>query len=106
MVRSCARRWPCRRAHRRALPQGPRRLTPARAGAPGGQCGHAGRPPRRRSRADARRADRGCGLGGSWLALDVSERLAAHGVSSTVLDPRWVLPVTAATVVRLLAAGS
>ncbi|MCT1957749.1 1-deoxy-D-xylulose-5-phosphate synthase [Kocuria rhizophila] len=27
------------------------------------------------------------------MALDVSERLAAHGVSSTVLDPRWVLPV-------------
>ena len=31
-------------------------------------------------------------------ALDVSERLAAHGVSSTVVDPRWVLPVPQAVV--------
>ena len=35
-------------------------------------------------------------------ALEVSERLAAHGVSSTVLDPRWVLPV-ADSVVRTAA---
>jgi len=27
------------------------------------------------------------------LALDVSGRLGAHGISSTVVDPRWVLPV-------------
>lgn len=31
-------------------------------------------------------------------ALGVSERLAAHGVSSTVLDPRWVLPVAESVV--------
>jgi 1-deoxy-D-xylulose-5-phosphate synthase len=30
------------------------------------------------------------------LALDVAERLAAQGVGSTVVDPRWVLPVDAA----------
>jgi len=35
-------------------------------------------------------------------ALDVAERLAAHGVSSAVVDPRWVLPV-ADSVVRLAA---
>ncbi|MFE7632291.1 1-deoxy-D-xylulose-5-phosphate synthase [Kocuria sp. NPDC057446] len=29
----------------------------------------------------------------SALALDVADRLEAHGVSSTVVDPRWVLPV-------------
>lgn len=29
----------------------------------------------------------------SELALDVSERLGAQGISSTVVDPRWVLPV-------------
>ncbi|MFW6188597.1 MAG: 1-deoxy-D-xylulose-5-phosphate synthase [Actinomycetota bacterium] len=29
----------------------------------------------------------------SGLALDVADRLEAHGVSSTVVDPRWVLPV-------------
>jgi 1-deoxy-D-xylulose-5-phosphate synthase len=29
----------------------------------------------------------------SGLALDVAERLEAHGVSATVVDPRWVLPV-------------
>ncbi|KNC20532.1 1-deoxy-D-xylulose-5-phosphate synthase [Arthrobacter sp. RIT-PI-e] len=29
----------------------------------------------------------------SELALDVSDRLGAHGISSTVIDPRWVLPV-------------
>ncbi|MDP5225873.1 MULTISPECIES: 1-deoxy-D-xylulose-5-phosphate synthase [Arthrobacter] len=29
----------------------------------------------------------------SELALEVSERLSAHGISSTVVDPRWVLPV-------------
>lgn len=27
------------------------------------------------------------------LCLEVAERLSAHGVSSTVVDPRWVLPV-------------
>src|SRR5690606_24184780 len=31
----------------------------------------------------------------SGLALDVADRLEAHGVSSTVVDPRWVLPVPA-----------
>ena len=35
-------------------------------------------------------------------ALEVAERLAAHGVTSTVVDPRWVLPV-ADSVVRLAA---
>jgi 1-deoxy-D-xylulose-5-phosphate synthase len=29
----------------------------------------------------------------SALALDVSGRLGAQGISSTVVDPRWVLPV-------------
>ncbi|MCJ8504797.1 1-deoxy-D-xylulose-5-phosphate synthase [Kocuria flava] len=29
----------------------------------------------------------------SGLVLDVADRLEAHGVSSTVVDPRWVLPV-------------
>ncbi|WP_346958999.1 1-deoxy-D-xylulose-5-phosphate synthase [uncultured Arthrobacter sp.] len=29
----------------------------------------------------------------SELALDVSNRLGAQGISSTVVDPRWVLPV-------------
>ncbi|WP_018772426.1 1-deoxy-D-xylulose-5-phosphate synthase [Arthrobacter sp. 131MFCol6.1] len=29
----------------------------------------------------------------SELALDVSSRLGAQGISSTVVDPRWVLPV-------------
>ncbi|MFJ3956580.1 1-deoxy-D-xylulose-5-phosphate synthase [Arthrobacter sp. NPDC090010] len=29
----------------------------------------------------------------SELSLDVSERLSAHGITSTVVDPRWVLPV-------------
>jgi 1-deoxy-D-xylulose-5-phosphate synthase len=29
------------------------------------------------------------------LALDVAERLAAQGLGSTVVDPRWVLPVDA-----------
>jgi 1-deoxy-D-xylulose-5-phosphate synthase len=29
----------------------------------------------------------------SELALDVSDRLGAQGISSTVVDPRWVLPV-------------
>ncbi len=32
------------------------------------------------------------------LALDAAQRLAAHGISSTVVDPRWVLPVPAAVV--------
>lgn len=36
------------------------------------------------------------------ISQDVSERLAAHGVSSTVVDPRWVLPV-AKSVVELAA---
>ncbi|PZP36842.1 MAG: 1-deoxy-D-xylulose-5-phosphate synthase [Kocuria rhizophila] len=36
------------------------------------------------------------------ISQDVSERLAAHGVSSTVVDPRWVLPV-ATSVVELAA---
>jgi 1-deoxy-D-xylulose-5-phosphate synthase len=29
----------------------------------------------------------------SELALEVSNRLGAQGISSTVVDPRWVLPV-------------
>ena len=29
----------------------------------------------------------------SELALDVSNRLGAQGISTTVVDPRWVLPV-------------
>ncbi|MDQ0708853.1 1-deoxy-D-xylulose-5-phosphate synthase [Arthrobacter woluwensis] len=29
----------------------------------------------------------------SELSLEVGERLAAHGITSTVVDPRWVLPV-------------
>jgi len=29
----------------------------------------------------------------SELALDVSNRLGAQGISSTVVDPRWLLPV-------------
>ncbi|MFC3479565.1 1-deoxy-D-xylulose-5-phosphate synthase [Kocuria carniphila] len=36
------------------------------------------------------------------ISQEVSERLAAHGVSSTVVDPRWVLPV-AKSVVELAA---
>lgn len=32
------------------------------------------------------------------ISQDVSERLAAHGVSSTVVDPRWVLPVAKSVV--------
>ncbi|WP_431812982.1 1-deoxy-D-xylulose-5-phosphate synthase [Kocuria sp. cx-455] len=36
------------------------------------------------------------------ISLEVSERLGAHGVSSTVVDPRWVLPV-ARSVVELAA---
>ncbi|MBC3761800.1 1-deoxy-D-xylulose-5-phosphate synthase [Quadrisphaera oryzae] len=32
------------------------------------------------------------------LALEVAERLAAHGISATVVDPRWVLPVHEAVV--------
>jgi 1-deoxy-D-xylulose-5-phosphate synthase len=32
------------------------------------------------------------------LALDVADRLAAHGISATVVDPRWVLPVPSAVV--------
>lgn len=36
------------------------------------------------------------------ISQDVSERLSAHGVSSTVIDPRWVLPV-AKSVVELAA---
>ncbi len=34
----------------------------------------------------------------SELALDVSNRLGAQGISSTVVDPRWVLPVPASVV--------
>ncbi|MEX5299468.1 1-deoxy-D-xylulose-5-phosphate synthase [Kocuria sp. CPCC 205292] len=34
----------------------------------------------------------------SGLALDVAERLEAHGVSATVVDPRWVLPVPASVI--------
>jgi 1-deoxy-D-xylulose-5-phosphate synthase len=30
------------------------------------------------------------------LALDVAQRLPAHGMSATVVDPRWVLPVAPA----------
>lgn len=36
------------------------------------------------------------------ISQEVSERLAAHGVSSTVVDPRWVVPV-AQSVVELAA---
>lgn len=36
------------------------------------------------------------------ISQDVSERLSAHGVSSTVIDPRWVVPV-AKSVVELAA---
>jgi len=32
------------------------------------------------------------------LALDVAERLAASGIGSTVVDPRWVIPVAASLV--------
>ncbi|MDO5367413.1 1-deoxy-D-xylulose-5-phosphate synthase [Kocuria sp.] len=32
------------------------------------------------------------------ISQEVSERLAAHGVSSTVVDPRWVLPVASSVV--------
>lgn len=32
------------------------------------------------------------------LALEVSEKLKAHGVTSTVIDPRWVMPVPASVV--------
>ncbi|MDF9279400.1 1-deoxy-D-xylulose-5-phosphate synthase [Arthrobacter sp. EH-1B-1] len=38
----------------------------------------------------------------SELALDVSNRLGAQGISSTVVDPRWVLPV-ARSVIELAA---
>jgi 1-deoxy-D-xylulose-5-phosphate synthase len=38
----------------------------------------------------------------SELALDVSNRLGAQGISSTVIDPRWVLPV-APSVIHLAA---
>lgn len=38
----------------------------------------------------------------SELALDVSNRLGAQGISSTVIDPRWVLPV-AESVIRMAA---
>lgn len=38
----------------------------------------------------------------SELALDVSNRLGAQGISSTVIDPRWVLPV-ARSVIRMAA---
>jgi 1-deoxy-D-xylulose-5-phosphate synthase len=34
----------------------------------------------------------------SALALDVADRLEAHGVTSTVVDPRWVLPVPASVI--------
>jgi len=34
----------------------------------------------------------------SELALDVSNRLGAQGISSTVVDPRWVLPVPASVI--------
>ena len=37
------------------------------------------------------------------LALEVAELLAAHGIGSTVIDPRWVIPVQA-SVVELSAA--
>ncbi|GAB3540167.1 1-deoxy-D-xylulose-5-phosphate synthase [Arthrobacter tecti] len=36
------------------------------------------------------------------MALDVSNRLGAQGISSTVIDPRWVLPV-ARSVIRMAA---
>ncbi|MFP5336111.1 MAG: 1-deoxy-D-xylulose-5-phosphate synthase [Actinomycetes bacterium] len=36
------------------------------------------------------------GLAG--MGLDVAERLRAHGITSTVVDPRWVLPVPDALV--------
>ena len=36
------------------------------------------------------------------LGLDVARRLSQHGISATVVDPRWVLPV-AESVVRLAA---
>jgi 1-deoxy-D-xylulose-5-phosphate synthase len=39
----------------------------------------------------------------SEIALDVAGRLGAQGISSTVVDPRWVLPVPA-SVIRLAAA--
>jgi len=39
----------------------------------------------------------------SELALNVSNRLGAQGISSTVVDPRWVLPVPG-SIVRLAAA--
>jgi 1-deoxy-D-xylulose-5-phosphate synthase len=32
------------------------------------------------------------------MALDVAERLAAQGISATVVDPRWVLPVDPALI--------
>ena len=38
----------------------------------------------------------------SELALDVSNRLGAQGISSTVIDPRWVLPVRK-SVIRMAA---
>ncbi|NJC22148.1 1-deoxy-D-xylulose-5-phosphate synthase [Arthrobacter pigmenti] len=38
----------------------------------------------------------------SEMALDVSNRLGAQGISSTVIDPRWVLPV-ARSVIRMAA---
>ncbi len=38
----------------------------------------------------------------SELSLDVSNRLGAQGISSTVIDPRWVLPV-ARSVIRMAA---
>ena len=34
----------------------------------------------------------------SELALDVAGRLGAQGISSTVIDPRWVLPVPASVI--------
>jgi 1-deoxy-D-xylulose-5-phosphate synthase len=39
----------------------------------------------------------------SEMALNVSNRLGAQGISSTVVDPRWVLPVPP-SIVRLAAA--
>ncbi|MCB4207651.1 1-deoxy-D-xylulose-5-phosphate synthase [Arthrobacter sp. UM1] len=36
----------------------------------------------------------------SEIALDVAERLNAHGITATVVDPRWVLPVPE-SVIRL-----
>uniref|UniRef100_UPI0039EE467E transketolase C-terminal domain-containing protein n=1 Tax=Sinomonas sp. G460-2 TaxID=3393464 RepID=UPI0039EE467E len=38
----------------------------------------------------------------SDLALDIAERLDHQGISSTVIDPRWVLPVPM-SVIRLAA---